>query len=154
MFYTGLAIAQMGFDPQDTLNHARYLYREPHDLGVPSRASVLLVEGLGDSLIPPYNTQAGAAALGIPHLEPVQLLAPFLEVISTPVEANIDASTTAAFFQYVPQGFAGVAATPGCVTLAETQGHYCPQAAAEARAQRVEFFRTALMGVPRIINTL
>ena len=46
--------------------------------------------------------------------------------------------------QYVPKGYTGAAPpTPGCVTLNETEGHYCAQIAAEAVAQRVAFFTSA-----------
>jgi hypothetical protein len=46
----------------------------------------------------------------------------------------------------------GIAATPGCVTVGQTEGHYCAQVAAEAVQQRVTFFKSALLGAPRIVD--
>ena len=70
--------------------------------------------------------------------------------------ANIAPRTTAAFFQYVPVGVAGIPATPGCVVLPPYiggEGHYCAQSAAESLHQRVVFFQTAVEDpVPTIIN--
>jgi hypothetical protein len=86
----------------------------------------------------------------VPHAEGV----PFLDSIGAPVSANIDSSTTGAFFQYVPMGYVGAPVTPGCLELGQTEGHYCAQTAREAIRQRVTFFATALEGVPRIDNPL
>jgi hypothetical protein len=71
--------------------------------------------------------------------------------------ANIDAETTAAFYQYVPTGIPGIDPTPGCVALAPSsgsEGHFCPQSAAESYRQRAVFFQSALDGVPVIIDPL
>jgi hypothetical protein len=62
----------------------------------------------------------------------------------------VDALTSAAFFQYVPKGYPGATPTPGCVSKNETEGHYCAQIAPEAIRQRVDFFVSALAGVPSI----
>lgn len=158
--WVGLSLFQTIYDRQDQHNHARFLYREPFEVaGTLRKPSVLLVEGLGDSLVPNHATESLAWALGpIPHLLPVQRAVPFLETIEGPVQANIDAETTAAFFQYVPVGIAGIDPTPGCTVLSDRsarEGHYCAQGAAESERQRAEFFLSALQeGVPMIINPL
>ena len=87
-----------------------------------------------------------------PQLAPAAVVVPFLPAATAPLTANIDASTTAAFFQYVPSGFTAATPTPGCVTVGQTEGHYCPQVASEAIRQRVEFFTSAQAGVPTIID--
>lgn len=153
-FYAGLAIVQTGYDVQDPINHARFLYKEPHALGTSARASVLLIEGLGDPLNPFYASDAAAAAIGVPHVAPVQADVPFLELVTAPIESNVSADTTGGFFQFVPKDYPGVPATPGCITIDETNGHYCAQSAAEAIAQRATFFQTALTGVPKIEDPL
>jgi hypothetical protein len=66
--------------------------------------------------------------------------------------------TTAAFHQFVPQGFADLAPTPGCSSpplspLSAQEGHYCVQNAAEALLQRLVFLETALTDeAPLIVN--
>lgn len=156
--WVGLALFQTIYDNQDHHNHARFLYREPIEVaGTRRKASVLLVEGLDDSLVPNHATESLAWAIGpVPHLLPVQRPVPFLETVTGPVQANIDAETTAAFFQYVPVGVEGIDPTPGCAALPDRsarEGHYCAQGAAESERQRAEFFLSALQdGAPVIIN--
>jgi cell division septation protein DedD len=111
------------------------LYREP---------LALETKGLGDTQVSYYAVRSAASAFGIGQLAPHAVDVPFLPSISAPVQASVNATTTAAFFQYVASGYVGATPTPGCVTLAETAGHYCVQIAAEARAQRVAFFTSAL----------
>jgi len=150
-FYSGLALIQMDYDHQDPQNLAPYLYRTPLSLGTPKRASVLQTEGLGDTEVPYYSVRSGAVALGVPQLEPHAADVPFLPTIRGPVQGNVANGRTAAFFQYVPKGYTGGATpTPGCVSLNETEGHYCAQIAAEAVAQRVAFFTSALAGAAKI----
>jgi hypothetical protein len=155
--WVGLALFQTIFDVQDNHNHAPFLYRSPRPIdGGTRRASVLLTEGLTDSLVPNHATESLAYALGpIPQLEPVQKAVPFLQSQAAPIVGNIDAQTTAGFFQFVPDGVIGIPPTPGCLALptqSRFEGHYCAQDAAEARLQRVLFFQTALAGVPEIRN--
>ena len=51
--------------------------------------------------------------------------------------------------QYVPAGNSlGIPASAGCPF--QFEGHYCAQTAPEARAQRVDFYQSALVGVPVI----
>lgn len=156
--WTGLSLFQAIYDVQDQHNHARFLYRQPVEVeGTTRKASILVVEGLDDSLVPNHATESLAWAMGpIPHLAPVQRAVSFLDVVEGPVFANIDAETTAAFFQYVPVGIEGIDPTPGCTVLSQrsaTEGHYCAQGAEESQRQRIEFFVSALGdGPPVIVN--
>ncbi len=150
-----LALIQMMFDAQDPHNFARFLYREPLDIAPKQRASVLMAEGLGDSLVPNHATNSLARAFGsVAHLSPAADPVPGLDAVSDSVAGNVDASTTAALYQFVPLGTAGIASTPGCASppLSEAsarEGHYCAQSSPESIAQRLEFFRTALeAGIP------
>jgi hypothetical protein len=157
-----LALFQMIFDRQDAHNFAPYVYRKPFEVaGTTRRASILLTEGLGDSAVPNHVTDALAWALGpIPQLEPAARRVPTLEVAAAPVVGNIDAGTTAAFHQFVPQGVAEIAPTPGCASpplspQSANEGHYCVQNAAEALLQRLVFLETALTDeAPLIVNPL
>ena len=146
-FYVGLALAQMAIDDQDWLNRAHLLYRDP--LGLGASPSVLLTEGLHDNWIPPYSTQTAAHELGIPQLAPVMPVF-FLESAENPVQGNVHGMATAALFQFVPSGVEGLAPSPGCES--ETEGHYCAPRAANAIAQRLRFFESALDGIPEIID--
>jgi hypothetical protein len=117
---------------------------------------VLVTEGVNDSLVPNHATESLAFAFGpIPHLAPVQRGVPFLAEARGPIAGNIDRDTTAAFFQFVPDGLPDLPATPGCLALGLTsrfEGHYCAQDAIEARAQRLYFLLTAMTGTPAIID--
>ena len=67
--WVALALVQQVFDDQDPHNYARFLYREPLGIDPPQRASVLVVEGLNDSLIPNHATRSWVRELGpIPQL--------------------------------------------------------------------------------------
>jgi hypothetical protein len=159
--WVALALVQQLFDDQDPNNFARFLYREPLGIDPPQRASVLVVEGLNDSLIPNHATRSWVRELGpIPQIgEPGRAIFGF-ERVEDAVSGNIDARTTAAFYQYVPRGVEGVEPTPGCddPALAESsarEGHYCAQSAEESLRQRVHFFETALgEGAPEVIDPL
>lgn len=157
--WLGLSLFQHLFDDQDAHNHARFLYRQPVDAGPDARrASVLVIEGLDDSLVPNHATDSAAWAFGpLPHLAPVQRAVPFLDVVAGPLQGNVFPDTTAAFYQYVPTGIPGIDPTPGCVTLppsSGSEGHFCPQSAPESFHQRAVFFRSALEGTPLIIDPL
>jgi hypothetical protein len=141
--WVGFALFQSGLDVQDAHNYAPFLYLDPVVVaGGGRRASVLVTEGLGDSLVPNNASESLVHGMGIPHLEPVQQLIPLTESVTGPLAANIDFETTGAFYQYVPSGTAGAPVTPGCAI--EPEGHFCPVSAAEAIAQREEFFATAI----------
>jgi hypothetical protein len=158
--WMGVQLFQHLYDRQDAHNHAPFLYRHPVALpGDPAqRASVLLIEGLDDTLVPNHATDSLAWSLGpLPHLAPVQRAVPFLEVVEEPLQGNLVPGRSGAFYQYVPTGVAGIDATPGCAVLAPSsggEGHYCAQSAAESFLQRATFFTSALDGVPLIIDPL
>ncbi len=159
--WVALALVQQLFDNQDPHNFARFLYREPLEIDPPQRASVLVVEGLKDSLIPNHATRAWARAIGpIPQLGAPERAIPGFARREDAVSGNVDARTTAAFYQYVPRGIEGVDPTPGCdgPELAEasaSEGHYCAQRAEESLRQRVHFFSSALgEDAPEIIDPL
>ena len=51
--WVGLGIFQLAFDPQDPHNHAAFMYANPIEVGGTTRKpSVLVQEGIGDTLIP------------------------------------------------------------------------------------------------------
>jgi hypothetical protein len=158
--WIGVSLFQHLYDRQDAHNHAPFLYRTPVALpgNPPQRASVLLVEGLDDTLVPNHATESLAWSLGpLPHLAPFQRLVPFLDVVEGPLQGNLAADRTGAFYQYVPTGVLDLDPTPGCAVLPPSiggEGHYCAQSAAESFLQRATFFTTALTGVPRIIDPL
>ncbi len=169
--WAATSVFQADFDRQDKHNHGRFVYREPavvplvcDDLETclapdwcdgpgncsVKKASVLMVEGLDDSLVPNHATESSAWQLGdLPHLGPVQRAVPFLKVREGSVAGNVDPETTAAFYQFVPDGVPGIPITPGCMSppLSErssNEGHFCAQSAVESRAQRLIFFETAI----------
>jgi hypothetical protein len=148
--WMGLSLFQMIFDRQDPHNHASFLYRDPLPVdGTTQKASILVFEGIGDSFIPSDATRSLAFALGpLPHLAPVVVPVSYLPVTQGPIQANVDAETSAAFVQFAPKGIPGVPPSPGC--LAQSEGHYCAQTAPEARALRRSFYRSAVEGVPVI----
>jgi len=159
--WVALALVQQLFDDQDPHNFARFLYREPLPIDPPQRASVLVVEGLNDSLVPNHATRAWVREVGrIPQLGAPERAILGLERLETAVSGNLDARTTAAFYQYVPRGVEGVDPTPGCddPALADAsaqEGHYCAQRAEESLRQRVHFFESALGDdAPEIIDPL
>jgi hypothetical protein len=87
-----------------------------------------------------------AIELGIPHVRPVARAVPGLEEIDAPVAQNLGPGLTSGYFQYDP------ATTPYCVTRPQPEGHYCPQSAPEAQAQRRHFLESALEGAAEIIS--
>jgi hypothetical protein len=156
-FWVGLSIFQMIFDHQDAHHHAIHLYRDPVEVGgTMQKASVLLQQGLNDSLMPENAFHSLAWTFGpIPQLEPVWHPSPVLEPVVGPITGNIDSQTTAAVYQFVPLGVPGVEPTPGCAALGESDGHGCAQAAEEAMRQRVLFLQSAVENaVPTIVDPL
>ena len=153
-FWVGLSILQMVFDHQDPHLHSRYIYRSPAVIdGTTQRASLLLQEGLRDT-----NQRSLMRALAwtigpLPHLEPVWEDSAILNSTTAPVSANVDPTTTAAFYQFVPAGVPNIPPTPGCAF--EPEGHFCAQVADEARRQRALLLRSAVEEpVPTIIDPL
>jgi hypothetical protein len=140
--WVGLSLFQLGFDPQDGHTFLKHLYREPllpfagsSDVTPPS---ALFTEGVGDSLVPNNASRTMAIELGVPHVRPIARAVPGLEEIDAPVAQNLAPGLTAGYFQYDP------ATTPYCVTRPQPEGHYCPQSAPEAQAQRRHFLESAL----------
>ncbi len=153
--WVAVSMFQTIFDRQDGHNQAWFMYRQPFPVaGTLDKASVLLTEGLNDSMVPNNGTEALAWLLGpVPLLNPVQRAVTFLPIATAPLSANIDSRTTAALFQYVPAGVPGIDPTADCES--QFEGHFCPQTAEPAIRQRVEFFRSALDDpAPRIIDPL
>ncbi len=96
-----------------------------------------------DQLVPNNATRSLVYALGAtPLIEPVAEPVPYLTRAEAPLTGNVDAQTTSAYAQYVPNGVPGLPPTPGCEFW--TNGHYCPQTAPAALDQRFRFFETAL----------
>lgn len=150
--WVGISLFQTIFDDQDPHNKVRFLYRDRLTVaGSDRKPSVLVLEGINDTLVPNHATDSMAWVMGpIPHVAPVQRPVPFLTVVTAPLLANIDAETTSGFYQYVPFGVPDLLATPGCA--AQPEGHYCAQTAPESLHQRSVFFTSAVSGVPVIID--
>ena len=154
--WAGISLFQQLFDAQDGHNHARFLYRDPPQATRGGRAaSVLLIEGLDDSLVPNSATESLAWALGpVPLAGPVLRPVPFLSSAALPLRANVDLETTAGLVQYAPTGLPGIPPTPGCAALPPSsggEGHYCAQRAAESLRQQAAFLRSALGGGAPVI---
>jgi hypothetical protein len=146
-----LSLVQTLFDPQDPHNYAPFIYRHPIEVrGTTRKASILLVEGLDDSLVPNHATEALARTLGpVVHLEPVAREVLGLVPAPGPVAGNVDARTTAALFQFVPEGIAGLQPSAGCHSPplprhSAREGHRCVQSAEGSLRQRAAFFTSAL----------
>ena len=159
--WVALSLFQTVLDPQDPHVHAPFLWRERLALPGPSRrASVLLVEGIGDGLVPNHATESLAAALGgIAVALPGRASLPGLEQARLPLAGNIDAETTGALVQWTPLGIAGLAPSPGCSEPLggpiAWEGHYCAQSAPESSRQRAAFFTSALGGgAPVVVDPL
>ena len=145
----GLALFANTYDRQDPHNHARFIYQEPISIGgSTAKASMLIVEGIGDSFTANNSTRSLARQLdAIPQLSLPAVKVNDLPEQSGPIQANIDPSTTAAMVQYAPDG-GSVPPSAGCV--GQFEGHACAQIAPEARAQRLRFYQSALVGTPVI----
>ncbi len=148
--WMGLALLAIAHDPQDPHNHARFLYREPVAVGGDLRkASVLVMEGIADSWTPNNATRSLAWQLGaIPQLAPAEVRVPDLPEEDGPILGNVDEETTAALVQYTPNGLGTPPPSPGCEGYNE--GHFCPQSSPTAIRQRVDFYLSALSGIPVI----
>jgi hypothetical protein len=148
--WVGLSLFQLGFDAQDGHSYLKHLYREPllpftgsADVTPPS---TLWTEGFGDSLVPNNASRAAAREVGVPQVRPIVRAVPGMEQVDTPLAQNLGPGLTAGYFQYDP------ATTPYCVTRPQPEGHYCPQSAPEAQAQRRHFLESALDGAAEIVS--
>jgi len=154
--WVGVSLFQSLYDAQDRHNQLAHVYRDRLEIhGNERPASVLLIEGLGDTRVPNGATESAAWALGLPQLEPLRPV-PFLDSALAPLRANLDAETTGGLVQYAPVGVPGVPSTPGCARLpaaSASEGHFCAQSAPESQRLRADFFRSALDGAaPEIGN--
>jgi len=159
--WVALALFQTLLDPQDPHLHAPFLWRDRLALpGSGRRASVLLVEGVGDGFVPNHATEALAVAFGgVAVLEPGRASLPGLGTARAPLAGNIDAETTGALVQWTPLGLPGREPTPGCseplAGPVAWEGHHCAQSAIESRLQRAVFFSSALGGgAPVVVDPL
>ncbi len=153
-----LSLFQMAFDRQDGHNHARFVYRARSPaIADPRRASIMLVAGVGDTLVPNHATDSLAWQLGpMPLLGLFVRPLPFLPRAHVSVTGNIDVRTTAAYRRMVPTGIPGMRPSPGCTVpllhpdLAR-EGHFCAQLAEESRLERATFLLSAQgSGAPTI----
>jgi hypothetical protein len=139
--WMGLALFGSVFDRQDPHNHAAFLYRHPLEVGgTTKRASILVVEGVGDCFIPGNASRSLAWTLGpIPHLEPVSVPVSYLPVASPPLQGNVDPATTAAYVQIGddPAPF-----------LCDDFAHFDGQTDPGSQALRTGLYRSALEGTP------
>jgi hypothetical protein len=151
--WIGFSLFQLGFDPQDPHNHAAFMYANPLEVaGTFRKPSVLVQEGIADTLVPNNATRSLAYTLGpVPHVAPIRVPIPYLSMVAGPLTANIDFETTSAYAHYVPAGIFGLVPTPGCA--GQPEGHYCAQTAPSSIEQRVIFFQTAVgETAPTIVN--
>lgn len=151
-----IVLMQMGYDDQDPQNLARFAFREPVTLDSPARACVLLVEGIADALVPVHSTRSSAWQLDLPQLQKAADVVTFLPSVAAPLRCEPSTGAHGAFYQYVPRGVAGFAATPGCAANADwgSNGHRCAHHAPEALHQRRTLFKSALSGSPELIDPL
>jgi hypothetical protein len=157
--WTGLALFQTAFDRQDGHNHARFIHRDPIVVaGTTRRASVLLIAGLGDGLVPNHATDSLAWQLGnLPVLGSLARRAPFLRAAHGPLRANLGPETTGGYLRVAPMGLRGVMPTRGCVppavdALASVEGHFCAQLAEESRRGRANFLLSAQAGGAPVVE--
>jgi hypothetical protein len=148
--WSGLALFQTAFDRQDGHIHARFIHRDPIPVaGTTRRASVLLIAGLGDGLVPNHATDSLAWQLGnLPVLGSLARRAPFLRPARGPLRANLGPETTGGYLRLAPMGLRGVTPTRGCMppavdALSSVEGHFCAQLAEESRLGRANFLISA-----------
>lgn len=141
--WMGISLFSMVYDPQDPHNHAAFAYRNPVNVdGTTRKASILSLEGIGDSFTKNNMTRSLAWTLGLSQLTPAAVPVSYLTQQAGPIQANIGPQTTGAFVQFVPAGVPGLTPSPGCEF--QFEGHYCPQSAPAARAMRRVFYQTAV----------
>ena len=76
---------------------------------------------------------------------------PFLDVMTAPLTANLDASTSGAFVQFVPVGVPGLDPTPACAAEGQAVAHFCADVSKGVGSARIAFFQSALTAaVPTI----
>jgi hypothetical protein len=127
-----MAVTQAIVDPGDPLNYARFAQLEPLP-GVPGwkPREVLLQEVIADSIVPNASTSALARAAGLPVMDAIAPISG-LESVAGPLTANLASGVTGATSQF------------DRMDGDETATHGELIFSAEARAQYLEFFRSAL----------
>lgn len=127
-----MAVGQGIVDPGDPVNYARFALREPFPgTGDSKPRSVLLQEVVADNIVPNSSSDAVARAAGLYVMNPVQ--PPLgVEIVESPAKANTPGGGTGVMCQFTTMN-GGEPATHGELLFSE-----------EARAQYVEFFRSAL----------
>ncbi|MEM7492914.1 MAG: hypothetical protein AAF296_05990 [Pseudomonadota bacterium] len=137
-------LTELSLDTWSAINHVPRHFEDPIDLGTPKRASILITEGIVDTIAPNGGTRAVASAYGdgvvlqVPVIqEPVLIL----DEGSANLTANVNSSTTAGFAQFVASGSPVGTVTPGCANT--TEGHFCAPTTAEAITQIIAFFDTS-----------
>ncbi len=152
--WVGFSVFQLAFDYQDPQTHAAFMYANPIEVaGTTQKPSVLIQEGLADTVIPSNCSRGIAQTMGlVPLIEPVREAVPYLPTATPPVTGNfLGGTATAGLIQYVPLG--GLPGTPpdaGCEF--EPDGHFCGQIAFASEQLRVQFFGMAADGmVPTIV---
>jgi hypothetical protein len=149
LLIVGLAALQSSADRDDPQYLARHLYREP--LAVDGQtdetpASLLWIEGVGDSIVSNTATRSAADELGIPQVRPVIEATSFQQALAAPVAGNLGTGVTGGHVQYLPTE------TQSCQDAFEFEGHFCAQNAEEAEDQILHFFATAAAGEAEIID--
>jgi len=76
--YALFTLGQMAYDAQDPLIHARFARRAP--VLSAKGPSILMTEGIGDTLVPVEATRGGAWQFGLPQLGRVAAPIPFLDL--------------------------------------------------------------------------
>ena len=137
-------LTELSLDTWSAINHVPRHFEDPIDLGTAKRASLLITEGLVDTIAPNGGTRAVASAYGdgvvlqVPVIQDPVLV---LDEGSADLTANINSSTTAGFAQFVASGSPVGTVTPGCANT--TEGHFCAPTSAEAITQIIAFFDTS-----------
>jgi len=139
-------LSEISVDAETPLNHVPRHFQDPIDLGTTQRASVLIIEGIVDTIAPNGGTRATAAAYGdgiVRHVPLIQDPVIVLEEGPVNLTGNVNATTTAGFAQFVAAESPIGTPTLGCVQLMQTEGHFCAQNAREVITQALTFFDTS-----------
>lgn len=151
LLFSGVNLSQLIVDRRTSAAYLPFLYTAPLNLGSSERASILIVSGLDDTFVPNNATRATALAAGnVLHVAPIHEDTVVLETTTAPLSANVNATTTAGYVQFVPAGIDGLTPTPGCEN--QPEGHTCAQEAPPAVSQRIAFFKSALDATAPEIN--
>ncbi|MEM8615404.1 MAG: hypothetical protein AAGF20_00565 [Pseudomonadota bacterium] len=137
-------LTELSLDTWSAINHVPRHFEDQIDLGTPKRASILITEGLVDTIAPNGGTRAVASAYGdgvVLQVPVIQESVLVLDEGSANLTANVNSTTTAGFAQFVASGSPVGTVTPGCANT--TEGHFCAPVTAEAITQILAFFYTS-----------